>query len=351
MTRAIWMSMLVATLVTAVRPASACSTSYPDTGLTLDFEQDYPVIEGGAMLVRAGSYAVDVDVAMADLLLWEVRRDGVVQPGAFEVVPLFDAEATSVTPEAHVFALLWRPDAPFTAGGAYTLDFQVADPHESTPVRVTLEVVAPPPLEPPPMTATATTVAVDPTETVCCESHLGSCGDSYQCEVTRATLLPAIDVRVGLKGIIEVHRVVWVAPVLPGGEIGPRVQGPYAQVTTPWSWEGTIRFDAPADEYCVVVGATSVIDGSDSISEPRCFGQAELGVPHEGSIALSTRMTPFVEGDYEGGRCLGPLVYEADGAAYPREAEQPEASGCSVTSPGPWSLLLLALIRRRRARA
>ena len=76
------------------------------------------------------------------LVLWEVRRAGVVQAGSFEVAPLWDAPATSMSGEHHVFALTWRPDAPFTADGVYTVDFEVAGKYGVGPQQAPLRVVA-----------------------------------------------------------------------------------------------------------------------------------------------------------------------------------------------------------------
>jgi hypothetical protein len=126
-------------------------------------------------------------------------------------------------------------------------------------------------------------------------------------------------------------------------------------VVSPSRWTGTVGFDAPAEQYCVVVGVTSVTDGSEVVSDPQCFDQAMLGVPHAADIPPSPRMSIHDPADPDSGRCLGPIVYEADGAAYPRGAGESEVAeppaGCTVTVRGGAWLVLLALIRRRRARA
>ena len=70
-----------------------------------------------------------------------MRRDEVVVPGTFEVVPLWDSGATSDSGEYHVFALIWRADAPLPADGVYTLDYEVVGPYGSAPQRMALEVV------------------------------------------------------------------------------------------------------------------------------------------------------------------------------------------------------------------
>jgi len=89
------------------------------------------------------------------------------------------------------------------------------------------------------------------------------------------------------------------------------------------------------------------------VSEPQCFDQAKLGVPHAAELEPGPLLAPYDPEHLVEGMCLGPLIYEADGAAYPRGSEvDPEASaGCSVAPRGPAWLLLLAFIRRRRARA
>lgn len=105
---------------------------------------------------------------------------------------------------------------------------------------------------------------------------------------------------------------------------------------------------------------TSVIDGSEVVSDPQCMNQSQLGVPHKAEIAPSPTMDPYDPATFgvsSSGRCLGPIVYEIDGAAYPRgsaEPEEPVTHGCNVAGAGAGSgawLVLLAFIRRRRARA
>ncbi len=359
---ALWMSMVVAAAqLTATRPVSACTTDSPSPGLELgiDIFDPWPITRSGVLMVRAEAFTVDIDAALADILLWEVRRDEVVVPGAFEVVPLWDREATSDSGEWHVFALIWRADAPLPAEGVYTLDHEVVGPFGSAPRRMALEVVTDVAPTLPKLFVSPTTAEVDPTEVVCCETGLDSCGRSKHCEATRATLLPAIELELDAEGDAAQQQVLWVARLQPGGEPGPRVQGRYASYTGPNFWVGEVAFDAPAGQYCVVVGATSVNDGSEVVSEPQCFDQARLGVPREAELEPGPLLASYDPENLARGECVGPLVYEADGAAYPRGSEaEPEAGGgCSVTPRGSaaprsvrW-LLLLALIRRRRARA
>ncbi|HEY0133664.1 MAG TPA: hypothetical protein VGB85_06275, partial [Nannocystis sp.] len=350
---ALFLILATAALLTTARPAAACETDSPDPGLSFELDgfDAHPVAEGGALLLNAQAYGIDIDAALATLVLWEVRRDGVVQPGSFEVVPLWDAAATSVSPENHKFALIWRPDAPFTADGVYTVDFEIAGYWQTGPQQAPLRVV---PAEPPALPYllwAPSTEAVDPSEVICCETGLNSCGTSTQCEATRATLLPALYLELELDAGHE-SQILWVARASPGGEIGPRVQGRGEYVVGTWRWTGTVRVDA--EQYCVVVGVTSVTDGSEVVSEPLCHDQAKLGA-HTAEIPPSARMSLYDPANPGDGRCIGPIVYEADGAAYPRGSEEPEASGgCDMTAGGgSWLVLLvlLALIRRRRARA
>lgn len=348
---ALWMSMIIAAALTATQPASACTTDSPSPGLALGFEfsAEWTITRSGVLMVRAEAFTVDIDTALADILLWEVRRDEVVQPGAFEVVPLWDSGATSDSGEYHVFALIWRADAPLPADGVYTLDYEVVGPYGSAPQRMALEVVTDVAPTLPKLFIFPTTVEVDPTEVVCCETGLNSCGRSKHCEATRATLLPAIQLEVEVEGDAARQQVLWVAPVQ-GGAPGPRAPGRYG---APDLWYGAVVFDAPAEQYCVVVGVTSVNDGSEVVSEPQCFDQAKLGVPHAAELEPGPLLAPYDPEHLVEGMCLGPLIYEADGAAYPRGSEvEPEASGgCSVAPRGPAWLLLLAFIRRRRGRA
>jgi hypothetical protein len=353
MNSTICVSMLVlAGSLAAARPASACTVMSPYPGLTIEPGEDHWITGDGVIMVRGEAYTVDVDTALADLALWEVRGDGVVLPGEFEVVPLWDRAATTARSEDHVFALIWRADAPLSPGGTYTLDFAVAGPYGSAPEQLPLTVINA--VEPmlPEVAARAETVLVDATEVVCCESSQDSCGDSRYCETIAATQLPAIAVEVESNGASYWQQVVWVAQVLPGGEIGPHLQPKYSFRASPWEWSGTLMFDAPAEQYCFVTGATSARDGSEVVSDPVCLDQAELDVPRSVQLEPSARMAPR-EPDVAGeGKCIGPIVYEADGAAYPRGSEpEPASRGCNVAPRSPAWLVLLALVRRRRSRA
>lgn len=350
--RTVAMALVAAAgMLTAPRPASACETDSPRPGVEIDLDDARPVTEGGVLMVRVVAYRIDVEAALQELLVWEVRRDGELQAGKFEVTPLWDGAATSVEGELHVFALIWRPDAPFTAGGEYTVDYQLARYEEMLRSVVTVVPATPAPVAE--VVAAPSTVLVGGSEVVCCETLLSSCGQDSQCEPTHGTVLPAIDVEVDLSYDASAQFIVWVARALPGGDPGPHLQGEFGLRASPMVWQGSVSFDAPAEQYCVVVGLTDVRDGSETVAETFCVGDAVLGGPVERDVALSDRMQPYDEATPGSGHCVGPLVYEADGAAYPREDVPPAPShGCSVAPPGgSLALLLLAFIRRRRARA
>ncbi len=331
------------------RAADACETITPPAGLSFALFDGQPVAEGGVLVLRGEAYGVDVEAALQTLLLWEVRRDDVVVPGAFEVVALHDSVATSVTGERHVFALVWRPDTPFTIDGAYTVAYQIARSFSVEEGSAVLDVRPAQSATLPEWYAQPHNVVVDGSDVVCCETLLGSCGDSSLCGPTRGTTLPAI--RLNLELIFDdgAQQIVWVAQVLPDGTIGPRVQAD-ADGVGPSYWYDTIVFDTAAEQYCVVIGVSTPVDGKELISEPQCVTAAQVGAPTSGRIELSASMESYEADSDRAGRCVGPLVYEADGAAYPREAQQ-VPQGCSVGSHGLGWWVLLALIRRRRARA
>jgi len=69
---ALWMSMIIAAALTATRPASACTTDSPSPGLALGFEfsAEWTITRSGVLMVRAEAFTVDIDTALADILLW-----------------------------------------------------------------------------------------------------------------------------------------------------------------------------------------------------------------------------------------------------------------------------------------
>ncbi|HEY0138622.1 MAG TPA: MYXO-CTERM sorting domain-containing protein, partial [Nannocystis sp.] len=123
--------------------------------------------------------------------------------------------------------------------------------------------------------------------------------------------------------------------------------GAYQSNWALWPVGELLRLDG-SGERCVVLGATSLIDGSTAMSEPRC---AEIAAPRE-----ATLMPEFLPADLEGsgmGECLSPPVYEHSGEPYlPYDGGETtvEQGGCRVAGQGPWGLLVLGLVWRRRAR-
>lgn len=349
-----WLAVLLGlALLCTSRHADACETESVDPGLTLDVAdfEPIPLPAGGVLAVRGVAYGVEVDEALRQLQTWQVLRDGVAMPGEFATHPLYDAEATAVSPEAHVFVLVWRPAEPFAPGSVYRLDWGIAD-RGFGPRSVELDVRAepPPPLVLPEIELDPRVDVVDGGEIVCCETPLSSCGNSSLCEPTVGTLLPALALE--LAGGLGAHpqQRLWIAQVLPDGALRPAEHARSLFAVHIDGWIGALRFDEPDDEYCAVVGVTSLVDGQELRSPPLCVPQAELGIPHTQQLEPSAALTPLdVDGDGEG-RCIGPLVYQQDGEAYPREPD--DARGCRQgPRGGPWWLVFAWLLVTRRTRA
>jgi hypothetical protein len=248
--------------------------------------------------------------------------------------------------------LVWRPAAP-PQPGTYQADViapgEIGIDEWSFPVVV--EAAAAAPLAPPRVeTARAISTDGETLEAVCCETGQSSCGDHSYCEPTRVRVVPGFTITATLEPADVERALLWVAPW--DGQ-APGV--PYERMNAwfsrpedvPWWAEWTDRHDILlpelSGEHCIVIGATSLIDGGTAISAPYC---GELTAAYEESRALD--LEP--EGDpYTGfNECLGPPVYEHDGSPYPREAE----GGCRLANDGPgWLVWLVPLaLRRRRAR-
>ena len=248
-----WLAALLGlALLGGSRRADACETDSVDLGLTLavaDFEP-IPMPAGGVLAVRGVAYGVDVDEALQQLQTWQVLRDGVPLSGEFETHALYDVEASSESPEAHVFALVWRPAEPFAPGPAYRLDWEIADrAFGLQTAEIDVRAEPPPPLVLPEIELYPRTDVVDGGEIVCCETPLSSCGNSSLCEPTVGTLLPTI--ALDLTGGLGAHpqQRLWSARVLPGGALGPIEPARSLFAVHIDDWVGALRFDAPADEY------------------------------------------------------------------------------------------------------
>lgn len=341
-------------LVAALRPApaQACSTLSPPWGLAMGTPgagEALRTAPGGVIALSATIAGVLIEEALAQPRLTLTRADEVIEATP-SFVPL-QLERGSGPRPIYLGVVVWRPAAPLAPGATYTAKVERAGEYGgvlSFAVEVDAEPL--PSLPAPEISAVVgTRVAVEDRAVVCCERGPDSCGDTSECLPTVQLFHPAIGVEATSPGAWAGNALVWLAPALPEGGLGPRAQAvPTWWRLEPWSFlaltpETVATFAAAQDSYCVVVGATSLLDGAEVVSQPRCVAAAEIGAPaEEPHPALE-----FFSDEYFA-TCDSPPVYD-DGRLYGAEAER---GGCRMGQvESPWVLLaLLPVLRRRRRR-
>jgi hypothetical protein len=327
-------------------PAGACETEGTPLGLTLLRPLPLTLPQGGVLPLTAVAIGVDLGAELSALPPFHVTRDDVEVAGTLATVTIatgLDAAGLRV----HELIQVWRPKAPLAVGDTllvtYTDRYLSA---ETWPVTVT----APPePVTLPNVLATGHSVRVDAGERVCCEILADSCDQTSLCQPTLARDIPALAVMGARLAGDPPQAWLWVARADAKGQPGPsllRVPDADAPFGRPaWTeWSADISFPAgdAAPPYCVVVGTTSLIDGSRQVSEPLCVDAEDVGPI--GTVELTPDLPAYaIEKNRE---CVSDPVYEADGSPY-----KAPAGGCAVAPrPAPAALLLLMLLLRRRRR-
>lgn len=336
------------------RPASACSIDSPNFGLTFHrFPETIP--QGGVLALTASVHATTVEMAMARLTEFRVTRDDIEVPGALEVLTISSA-TTYDRLQHHDLILVWRPQQPLVIGDTLVLRYTLLDDFSGgEPISFTVTdeptVIALPPVQ-----AFGRAAQINESDRVCCEVGRDSCDQSSLCLPTHAEQVPSLSLDAARLAGTWPQGYLWAAMLDADGVPGPRLARPADPdpgleiEDPPWaSWPHEILFpaDSPAP-YCVVLGATSLVDGTTLVSDPLCVTADALdGFDALGPITLEPDLRAHAL--TRGRECLGDPVYEADGSPYPAVAE-PKA-GCRTTSePAPPALLLLLLALGRSRR-
>lgn len=340
---------LMATVI-AARPAAACETSVLPRGLTV-----VAAASSGRQIAADGVLAFDAfiraeapEVALARFSLTLAADGGGPEVSGTVSHVTLASRAYDTSDDYQEVVVIWRPSAPLAAG-SYAAELTITDSLgtlDSRSFAVTVTDGAAPPLAPPTI-ARAESDAFDETlARVCCEVGEDSCGVNRVCEPARVRVVPGFTVEAALAPADVERAYLWVAPwdgEKPGAPF-ERMNDWYIQPDQPW-WSGwaarnAILLPEAEGERCIVVGATSLIDGSTVLAAPSC---GELTAAHE-----EDRTPTFpAPSDVFQRPCLSPPVYEDDGSPYPREA-----GGCRLApGPGPGPLLLVVWALRRRRRA
>ncbi|MDC0666562.1 hypothetical protein [Nannocystis radixulma] len=346
--RAGLLALFTGVALASARPARACSSDDLDRGLTIKTPSDPRQIAGdGVLAFDAFIRGEAPEVALARFSLYlSSETDGEMVSGEVSH-RLLGTAAYGLLDDHSEIVLVWRPEAPL-APGEYVAHATLM---ESFPIGWSFPVVvvdAPAaPLSPPRVEdIAAAEFDHEARERVCCEQSTTSCGPRSLCLPTRVQVVPGFRVRATLEPADVERAWLWVAPWdgeepgAPFERMNPWQTYPDAR---PWWSEWTvahdIRLPEAAGERCIVVGATSLIDGSVALAPPVC---GELAAAREEA------RTPEFAGFDGGQACISPPVYEDDGSPYPPEP----AGGCRLAGSGaPPLLVLVVLVGRRRRRA
>lgn len=356
-----WAAALAAIVLARPAAVDACTgPATPAPGLNLTGIGPELTIAGDGVLVF-DAYALQSTPEQAlESFSIEVTRDGVAVAGGLEVVPLWTGileYAGGVETDAlplHEFLIVWRPEAAWMPGVHAALIEDVGSNGfvEEVELTVTVEAQPGPAIVAPEVHQVfASEFVAEVLERVCCEQSASTCGNYPYCKPTQVRHETGLNITAGLAEPQHMRGYLWVAGYV-DGEVGTRVPAhaefSYYPPEPSWTrWADFMLFDVAPGEQCVVIGATSLIDGSSVMSEPMC---ATVAAPRE------EMLTPmFAPQDPEGGMgdCLSPPVYEKTGEAYePYDAgEAPEKDGgCRVGGSAPWGLLAFGLLWRRRGR-
>lgn len=324
----------------ASRPAQACSTDSIGPGLQVEdlWGSALQTVPGGVVSLPALAVQIDPEEV--------ARRTSMVLSGPDgEVETTLEVIETSAGSYLRFavwdLILVFRPAVPLAAGATYQAHvthpdsfFPESDVEQDFPV-VVGDAAAP--LTAPRIEVSGDVVAIEYRDLVCCEREIDSCGDSTECWPQGHVIRPALEVEAALDDpSLARNAEVWIAPVLPGGALGPR-RPVYVRSL---GLRQDLVFESAQPEYCAVAGARSFLDGSEVVSAPACVSQAEVGVPEEVALELPPDLGAF---------CVGPLLRE-DGTPYGAEAGGEATGGCQVPRApsygGLWLLLLLAPRRR-----
>lgn len=342
------LGLLAIAALLAPRAADACTTDSLDRGLTVrpPPQEERQIAGDGVLAFDAFIRGVEPEVALAQFALTLTPEGGGPPITGENSHRTLASQPYDDIDDYQEIVLVWRPSSPL-APGVYTAQVTLEnDLFREWSFPVVVDAAAAPPLSPPLIKHVDPAGIVDEElERVCCETGQTSCGDHSVCHPTRVRVVPGFAVSATLEPADLERAYLWVAP-WDGQAAGP----PYERMNfwraspdlSPWWSEWTFRHpialpDA-AGERCVVVGATSLIDGSTALSRPFCH---TLEAAHE-----EARTPMFDPGDSDIVQCLGPPVYEHDGSPYPPEPD----GGCrlAATRPGPLLALLLLIARRRR---
>ncbi|WAS90337.1 hypothetical protein [Nannocystis punicea] len=337
--------LVIAALALTPGRADACSTSSPEQGLAVWELMNPPdrldTAPGGVVALSASVWDMELAEAAARASV-TLERDGATSSTTIELVPL----ATEMFRGLPLWTVVVvaRPAEPLVAGeyqvtlAVDRVDFGLEE--RTFPLNVTAEPLAP--LQAPTAAVfEATEVRGELRDSVCCERGPDSCGGMSICRPTEIEQLPALSIRpASLPDAARGNSVLWVQRLDADGQADP--SGLFRNLGRhDFTW--SVPFAAAQAEYCVILGATNLVDGTSVSSAPRCLSREQVGEPH----VVAEELTPE---EVELWGCLTPPVHE-DGTPFGEAAQVEEEKGCRLGGAGgAWGLLGLVVGLRLRAR-
>lgn len=348
--------------------ARACSTASPagvDVDASIAYLDAQPLPTNGVILVPAheGFWQDGLPEDDYELQVW----DGDTQIPGHQSIHLVDHKPPVADRAYSVrFVYTWKPDSDLSPNHSYEL--RVVDPNGWYEPALEYGFVT----AGGPATGLAGELQVELTpgvdvaevvEEACCELGRSSCGVGSFCIATTERYEPILTVSATVPGLSDPRMVrLWVARLTPDGSELPSeswmseeadIDYPvYAEFPTlPLGQiEQQVMFPGVQSEYCVVVGATSMIDGQ-STKTTACVSHSPQSEAKTTTLDTPTILAQFeeFEANANGQGCLSPVLYRSNGEAV--EPEQ-EGGGCRVAqAPGHFGwvwLVALALVGRRR---
>ncbi len=199
------------------------------------------------------------------------------------------------------------------------------------------------------------------TQRACCELSSSSCGPGAFCTPTSERYGPVLNISATIPGQNNPGMVrFWTARLGPDGTQLPSqsllseesnldLPYPAGYPTLPLGeLQQQVMFPATQSEYCVVVGATSMIDGQTTTTTV-CSPHSAETEPYTSTLDVASILAEFEAFEAnEGLRCRSPVLYESNG-----EPVEASSSGCRVvhTPSGAVLLCLVVLVCGRRRRS
>jgi len=335
----------------ALAPGRADACSYNDMTPGLELWELYSppeqlrTVQDGVIALYGTVYREELADVVPTVTV-TLTRDGVAVETTIELLPLsagIFADAPTWT-----VAVVARPAQPLEVG-EYQVEVAVdREDYGLDEMTFPLVVEAGPlaPLEAPTAAAMEATESIaEYGDRICCETEFDSCGGKSRCIHTTIVTLPALHIEpTALPPVLADNSVIWAQRLGADGVPDPSWRFQFLGRSYV-EWE--VPFAAAQPEYCVVLGATSLVDGTSVSGPPLCKSRDELGEPHE----ETSEVPPDA---FENYGCLTPPLYE-DGTPFGEEAPAEETSGCrQADGGGAWAWLLVAAglgPRRHRRRA